>query len=52
MKKMVSTNLIAERLNNRAAKRVSEGGYYESRYKKAIKELIPMHIAKDIRSGS
>ena len=52
MKKMVSTNPVAERLNNRAAERASEGGYCESSFMKSIKELIPNDIIKDIRTGS
>ena len=37
MKKLVSSNPVAERLNNRAAERASEGGYCESSFMKAIK---------------
>ncbi len=49
MKKMVSSNPVAERFNNRAAERASEGGYCESSFMKSIKELLPAEIIKDIR---
>jgi hypothetical protein len=49
---MVSSNPVAERLNNRAAERASEGGYCESSFMKAIKELIPSEITKEIRAGT
>jgi hypothetical protein len=52
MKKMVSSNPVAERFNNRAAERASEGGYCESSFMKSIKELLPNEIVKEIREGT
>lgn len=52
MKKMVSSNPLAERLNNRAAERASEGGHCESSFMKSIKALIPSEIVRDLRQGS
>lgn len=52
IKKMVASNPVAERLNNRAAQRASEGAYCESSFMKSIKDLIPNEIIQDIRLGT
>lgn len=52
MKKLMSSNPVAERFNNRAAERASEGGYCDSSFMKAIKDLLPADIVKEVREGS
>lgn len=52
MKKLMSSNPVAERFNNRAAERASEGGYCDSSFMKAIKDLLPADIVKDVREGT
>jgi hypothetical protein len=52
MKKLVSSNPVAERFNNRAAERASEGGYCDSSFMKSIKDLLPAEIVKEVREGS
>lgn len=44
MKKMVGTNPVAERFNNRATEKASEGGYCDSSFMNSIRELIPPEI--------
>jgi len=49
---LVASNPVAERFNNRAAEKASEGGYCESSFMKSIRELVPNEIVKEIREGT
>ena len=48
----MASNPIAERFNNRAAEKASEGGYCESSFMKSIRELVPTDIVREIREGT
>ena len=52
MKKLVGSNPVAERFNNRASEKALEGGYCDVKFMNSIRELIPGEIITDIRQGA
>ena len=51
MKKLVGSNPVAQRFDNRASEKASEGGYCDAKFMESIRELIPSEIVSDIRQG-
>ena len=52
IKKSFSNSSVAERINNRAGEKASEGEYFNEKFMEEIKELIPSEIVEEIKEGT